>query len=166
MKEKKKNFIQSNSTLIIFVLGIIIGSIGTSMSNNNNHIENMNEVGDNHATHDHSMDHPTLEVDSLNAPSISIEVIKDLKSGWMLKLNTPNFIFAPENANLDNLDNQGHAHLYIDGEKITRLYSNYYYIGDLTNGEHEIKVSLNANDHSQLTLNGVNIEDSKIIIQE
>ena len=40
----------------------------------------------------------------------------------------------------EHVDGEGHTHLYIDGEKITRVYSNWYYLGKLEPGEHTIRV--------------------------
>ena len=36
-------------------------------------------------------------------------------------------------------------HLYIDGEKITRLYGNWWHVAALTEGTHELMVEISAN---------------------
>lgn len=101
-----------------------------------------------------------------NIPEVDLVIHKDPKSGWNLQVLTNNFQFAPWNASLENYDGEGHAHLYINGEKITRIYSEWYYLDELPSGNHEIKVNLNTNDHSPLLHNDIEIADTEIITQK
>lgn len=55
---------------------------------------------------------------------------------------------------------EGHAHIYLNGEKLTRVYSEWYYIPSLPPGEHTLTVGLNANGHEALMCNGEPIEAS------
>lgn len=80
-----------------------------------------------------------------------MRVEKDADAGWNLFVETTNFIFTPENANIAN---QGHANIYIDGEKLTRLYGISYHLSDVSLSKHAVSVSLNANDYSGYVLNG------------
>ena len=84
-------------------------------------------------------------------------------NGWNLEIQVTNFRFAPENVNQESNYEEGHAHLYINGEKITRLYGNWYYLKELPSQRNEVKVSLNANGHEILTYQGKPIEDLEII---
>lgn len=114
-------------------------------------------IEENHSTHfnhDHVMKHDQIEVDSNNAPSIKIKVTKDIMAGWNLIVTTENFTFTPQNVNHKNISKEGHAHIYIDGIKLTRLYARHYHLSNLLPGEREITVSLNANDHSEYVING------------
>ncbi len=61
-----------------------------------------------------------------------------------------NFRFSPENASTADVPGEGHAHVYVNGTKLARLYGNWMHIGDLPKGEVEVSVSLNANSHSPL----------------
>lgn len=84
------------------------------------------------------------------APSqmhVTIFVRKDSKAGWNLQLRTQRFRWAPWNASKPHIQGQGHAHLYVDGEKVTRLYGPWYFLGELEAGRHVVKVTLNGNDH-------------------
>lgn len=99
------------------------------------------------------------------APSISmLTVTQDAKSGWNLHFMTDDFTFAPEHASGEHVDGEGHAHLYIDGEKITRLYSNSYYIEHMEEGEHTIRVTLNTNDHKEYVIDGEVIAASQEVV--
>lgn len=65
---------------------------------------------------------------------------------------------------LEHYPGEGHAHLYVDGQKIARLYGKWYHIEELSPGQHEITVTLNANDHREYAVNGENISTSTIVV--
>lgn len=96
-------------------------------------------------------------------PSLSIEVLEDPMSGWNLHASVENFRLAPEHVSTDPVDGEGHMHLYIDGEKITRLYGEWYALGTLSPGEHQVRVELSANDHATLGVDGVAISESVMV---
>lgn len=119
-----------------------------------------------HFDHDHSMAHGTIEVDpNLPIPSLDLEVTPDAMSGWNITVDPHNFTFTPENINRRPVANEGHAHIYINGQKLTRLYGKHYHLSTLIPGEYDISVSLNANDHSTYTHNGEPISATKRIRQ-
>jgi uncharacterized Zn-binding protein involved in type VI secretion len=109
--------------------------------------------------HRQAHDHGTIELSGESViPTVNLTVHPDARQGWNLEVQVTNFRFAPEQVNQSSLPTEGHAHLYINGEKITRLYGNWYYLESLPSGQHEITVSLNANGHEALTVNGQPIE--------
>ncbi|MDE2940552.1 MAG: hypothetical protein OXR67_16780 [Chloroflexota bacterium] len=89
---------------------------------------------------------------------ISAEVAED--GGVHVAINTVGWRWAPEKVNEVNSDGAGHAHIYADGVKLSRVYGNYHYIPALEPGTREIKVNLNSNDHSELTWQGDLLEAS------
>ncbi|MBV6622286.1 MAG: hypothetical protein KI793_04900 [Rivularia sp. (in: Bacteria)] len=97
------------------------------------------------------------------APTVDVVVVKDAKKGWNLEAKTTNFKFAPEKINTAAEAGEGHAHLFVNGKKITRLYSNWYYLENLEPGENQVKVTLNANNHADWASNGKIIEDTEIV---
>jgi len=108
---------------------------------------------------DHTADHTEIEVNTdLPLPSVSLILEKDKMAGYNVIVNTDNFTFTPEKVNLEPVSNEGHAHLYVDDVKITRLYGQYYHLNNLSRGEHEIKVTLNANDHADWMYQGEHIQ--------
>ena len=160
----------STSTLIIISLlvGLIIGfSIGTCESTSRDHESGDESHGGmhDHSTHSHDVhSHEQLEVGFDVAPTIEISVYEDSKSGYNLEIETTNFEFV-STYNFENIQSdifRGHAHLYINGEKVSRLYSGSYYLGDLE-GYNEITVTLNTNDHKDLALEGETIQDTFIL---
>lgn len=100
-------------------------------------------------------------------PEVTVDIFPDPVAGWNLQVQTANWAFAPESVNADSIPTEGHAHLYVNGTKITRLYSEWYHIPSLPPGEHVLTVSLNANGHETLMHAGAPIEASvKVIVPE
>jgi hypothetical protein len=99
-----------------------------------------------HSGHDTPLD---LAADM--APDISIMVKPDPVSGYNLHVTTNGFTFAPRAAGMAHVIGEGHAHVYVDGTKISRLYGEWMHIASLPDGEVEVEVTLNANDHRPLS---------------
>ena len=113
------------------------------------------------------MNHDQVDVSKLpREPSLTLTAHKDAMSGWNLQIEPNNFEFAPARVNQANVVGEGHAHLYINGEKITRLYSNWYYLNNLPSGVHSVMVVLNANNHGPLILRDQKISATLEIHQE
>ncbi|BAZ05266.1 hypothetical protein [Calothrix sp. NIES-3974] len=96
-------------------------------------------------------------------PTIKLSVTPDAKKGWNLQAQVTNFRFAPESVNTNPRLGEGHAHIYINDRKLTRLYSSWYYIEQLPPGKNRIKVTLNANNHADFVHNGKAIADTVIV---
>jgi len=96
----------------------------------------------------------------IRPPTIKLSVLKDPMSGWNAKIEVEHFRFAPERASQDHVEGEGHAHLYIDGIKVNRLYSEWYHLGKLASGNHTVRVSLSSNDHRDLTDGGDVLADT------
>ncbi len=101
-----------------------------------------------HASHDVIISLP----DAVDAPSLDVAITPDPVSGWNLHLLVQNFRFAPEHASSPHIPGEGHAHVYVNGTKIARLYGPWLHIPDLPAGDNEVTVTLTANDHSQLAV--------------
>lgn len=97
------------------------------------------------------------------APTVNLDIKPDAMSGWNLQVKVTNFAFAPERINTKGVATEGHAHLYVDGKKVTRLYGPWYYLGNLSPGEHTITVTLNGNGHEDLIYNGKPIQATQMI---
>ncbi len=117
--------------------------------------------------HDHSdggqMDH----AETIEAPqgmSVSVEAEPDSVSGVNLTISTTNFTFAPEKVNQEHEQGVGHAHLFVDGVKVSRLYGNHFHLGDIEQGERTVRVTLNANTHEEYAIGGSLVEDTIIVM--
>jgi len=96
--------------------------------------------------------------------SISIEVTKDSMKGYNLFLVTNDFTFTPRAAGQSAVIGQGHAHLYVNGVKVTRLYGNSFYLGNLKNGHNHVKVTLNSDDHRAYVYKDTSVSASAMVI--
>ena len=99
---------------------------------------------------DHSQ-HPLVEVrEDLPVPSLVIRLIPDRMDGFNVFLDTRNFVFTPENVGQTAISSEGHAHLYVNGEKVARLYSPWHHLSGklLREGINRIEVEFSTNDHS------------------
>jgi copper(I)-binding protein len=68
-------------------------------------------------------------------------------NGAVVKLNTENFTFINVEDGTAHAPNHGHAHVYLNGLKLGRLYSDTYQFGALSPGNYTLSVALNSNDH-------------------
>jgi hypothetical protein len=146
---------KQNELIIVMILSLLLGLgggylIGTALTDNPIKTSNSTTKDTSKMT----MHSTTFEVPADQAPKVELVVAEDAKSGYNIKIIATDFTFTPEAVNGDNVIGQGHAHLYVDGEKIGRLYSNYYHYSGSFEGTKTFKVTLNANDHSEYTVNG------------
>lgn len=101
-------------------------------------------------------------------PTVALTVTEDPKSGWNVQIETTDYTFAPEKASTtETTSGEGHAHLYVDGRKITRMYDEWFHVDeDLAAGDHEFRVELSANDHSPYLADGEPIEAVQTVTVE
>lgn len=111
-------------------------------------------AGDEHAHH-----HGALDLGGKGpAPTVALEASPDPMGGWNVHVRTTHFRFAPENVNKPHRAGEGHAHLYVDGKKVARLYGPWHHLAGLTPGKHRLTVTLNANSHEELAVGGRKLE--------
>ncbi len=162
------------SIVITFLTGGLIGAalfwIASDLSNMPASMQMENHMNMNGSTsreeagaHTHGM----LAVDDwLAKPAITATIQKDPIGGWNLNLRTKNFTYNAAAAGLENKQGEGHAHIYVNGAKLARIYGDWFHIGKLPTGHNIISVTLNANDHSSLTQNGVMLEHKLTVMVE
>ena len=92
--------------------------------------------------------------------SVAITAEPDANGGVNVRIVTEGFRFAPDLVDQAHTSGAGHAHIYVDGVKLGRVFEEQYYIPELAPGDHEIRVSLNTNDHSELAFNGKKAEST------
>lgn len=115
-----------------------------------------------------AMKHPMLEIDQTKPiPSLSIEVTPDSKDGYNIHLLTKNYKFTPQDVGGKATANEGHAHLYVNGVKVARLYGEWFNLstGALKAGDNTIEVTLNANDHSEWVVLGKHIKATATVLK-
>ena len=143
------------STILILTAGL---GIAIKVNSSSNYLL----ADESHGGMGHS--HKKMEIPAdIPVPQVDLIVHKDMMKGWNLEVKLTNFKFAPETVNQDSNPNEGHAHLYINDKKITRIYSNWYYLGNLDPGSNKITVTLNTNKHEDLVSNTKMIMDTEMI---
>jgi len=111
--------------------------------------------------------HPLLETSTqLPIPSVTHLVFPDIMGGYNVQILTRNFEFTPASINLEPKNNTGHAHIYVNDVKVARVYSNWFHIPQetLNSGENFVRVTLNANNHSEWSNNGT-VLDSTVRVE-
>lgn len=129
---------------------------GHGHNSQNAAVESHGDHGRATVVHDHSK---LLDLPTVDAPTVGLQVLADPASGWNLHVTTTNFKFSPRNASTEHVLGEGHAHIYIDGKKLGRLYGNWYHVPMLPEGVSEVRVGLFSNDHKRLSVSGQTVED-------
>ncbi len=127
-------------------------------------MDEMASDGDHHGGHDHGTAHELAA--GVPVPTISIDVTEDPVEGWNLRIRTTDFEIVPENVSTDHVDGEGHMHLYVDGEKLSRIYGEWHHITGLQPGSHDVRVELSSNNHSALSIDGEIIDATAKIFQD
>ncbi|WP_299008494.1 hypothetical protein [uncultured Shewanella sp.] len=90
-------------------------------------------------------------------PKLDLQLLKDVKSGYNLhiiydgfELEPPEFLDSPK----DKVE--GHAHLFINGKKVQRIYGAYLHLDSslFQVGVNSISVTLNSHDHDTWSIDG------------
>ena len=92
--------------------------------------------------------------------SVEISATVEPGGGVHVFITTENWRWAPEDVDSDHVPGSGHAHIYLDGEKIGRVYGPTYLLTGLSPGRREVRVTLNANSHNELLVDGEPVEDT------
>jgi len=100
--------------------------------------------------------HETKRTIGVNTPipQLSAALFKDEFSGYNLHLALNNYQLQPPELSKGNqnklINLEGHAHLYINGVKIGRLYGRYYHLAEsaFSPGVNNIKITLNDHQHA------------------
>ncbi len=150
----------------LLITGILVGSaltytvMGNILSDGDGHDHDHDsyqveaEYHD-HSTHDHAEGIETSQWDHI--PSVTAELTPDAVSGYNLHIKTAHFELVPPATENTDARGEGHAHLYVNGEKIARVYGHWFHISSLPEGKNTITVSLNGHGHEELLNNGVPI---------
>ena len=98
------------------------------------------------------------EWDGKKTAKVSLVVNPDMMAGYNVQIKTKNFKWAPNHASMAHRKGEGHAHIYVDGVKIGRVYGEWYHLNvaslNLAPGDHTVLVNLNGNDHKAYVVNG------------
>lgn len=90
-------------------------------------------------------DVPAMEMD-IPTPSLGLDATA-AGDGWQVTITVEDFTFSEDKMGMPHEAGTGHAHIYVGGMKLGRVFGPDFKIGQLPAGSHEIRVTLNTNDH-------------------
>ena len=85
---------------------------------------------------------------------LRLQVYALADGGYNLQIQTSNFTFTPRNIDMAPVAGEGHAHLYVDGVKLARLYGEWHHLPTLPPDAEALTVSLYANNHQGFAVDG------------
>jgi hypothetical protein len=148
----------------LLITGILVGSaltytvMGNILSDGHDHDRDAYAVGaesHDHSSHDHAEGIETSQWDLV--PEVKAKLTADAVTGYNLHIETSHFDLVPPAKDHADSTGEGHAHLYVNGEKIARVYGHWFHISSLPKGQNTITVSLNGHNHEELLNQGVPI---------
>ncbi|MCY3957597.1 MAG: hypothetical protein OXG65_04815 [Chloroflexi bacterium] len=97
---------------------------------------------------------------TVETSDMSVEVTAEVDpiDGINVHIIPTGFEFAPERVNQADVDGEGHAHIYVDGEKVGRAYGEWFHLKGVAPGDREIRVTLQANGHSEYAVGGQTVQ--------
>jgi hypothetical protein len=96
-------------------------------------------------------------------PLVEIELTEtDVLGTFELVVSLTNFTIAPDKIDGEPVDNEGHMHLLIDGEKVERFTEVMRQV-EVPDGEHLVEVELNANNHLPYSIDGIPIRSGQTV---
>ena len=94
----------------------------------------------------------TVEEEPVPSVALDVQAARDV---YVVTIETQNFeFFQPEADSAEHMPGQGHAHLYLNGLKLQRMFDHSATIGALPPGRHTVRVTLNTNDHKTYIVDG------------
>ena len=107
------------------------------------------------------------EITQKVAPKAVLEIQKDPTGGFNVHVVTTNFVWRPEMASMQHVPGEGHAHVYLDGRKIMRIYSEWFHLNtyqfSTNSGEQLLSIEFVGNDHAPYTIQGLPVGTEQIV---
>ncbi|ANB05550.1 hypothetical protein SAM40697_1590 [Streptomyces ambofaciens] len=102
------------------------------------------------------------EVDGAQAPEVGIEVQPESDDGWDVRLTVRGFRFSPPGTEAKAVAGRGVAHLFLDGDLVTRLRGPEHRLaaGLVPRGTHQVTVRLYADDGTVWAVDGEPVEST------
>ena len=107
------------------------------------------------------------EISQEAAPRVTLEIQKDPTGGFNVHVVTTNFVWRPEMASMQHVPGEGHAHVYLDGRKIMRIYNDWFHLNtyqfSTKPGEQLLSIEFVGNDHAPYTIQGLPVGVEQIV---
>ena len=107
------------------------------------------------------------EITQATAPKATLDIQKDPTGGFNVQVVTSNFAWRPEMASMQHVPGEGHAHVYLDGRKIMRIYNEWFHLNtyqfSTRAGEQLLSIEFVGNDHAPYTIQGLPVGAEQIV---
>jgi len=107
------------------------------------------------------------EITQETAPNATLDIQKDPTGGFNVQVVTSNFVWRPEMASMQHVPGEGHAHVYLDGRKIMRIYNEWFHLNtyqfSTRAGEQLLSIEFVGNDHAPYTIEGLPVGAEQIV---
>ena len=107
------------------------------------------------------------EIEQEVAPKAVLEIKKDPTGGFNVHVVTTNFVWRPEMASMQHVPGEGHAHIYLDGRKIMRIYNEWFHLNTFQfatkAGEQLLSIEFVGNDHAPYTIQGFPVGAEQLV---
>ena len=107
------------------------------------------------------------EITQESAPKATLDVQKDPTGGFNVQVVTSNFVWRPEMASMQHVSGEGHAHVYLDGRKIMRIYNEWFHLNtyqfSTRAGEQLLSIEFVGNDHAPYTIRGLPVGAEQVV---
>ncbi|CAN2158796.1 hypothetical protein MCEBALA9_00030 [Candidatus Nanopelagicaceae bacterium] len=107
------------------------------------------------------------ELTKQDSPTALLDIQKDPTGGFNVRVKSTNFVWRPEMASMQHVPGEGHAHVYLDGRKIMRIYNEWFHLNTYQfatrSGEQLLSIEFVGNDHAPYTLRGLPIGAEQIV---
>jgi hypothetical protein len=107
------------------------------------------------------------EITQETAPNATLDIQKDPTGGFNVQVVTTNFVWRPEMASMQHVPGEGHAHVYLDGRKIMRIYNEWFHLNTFQfstrSGEQLLSIEFVGNDHAPYTIQGLPVGAEQIV---
>jgi hypothetical protein len=101
------------------------------------------------------------------APTATLDIQKDPTGGFNVQVITSNFVWRPEMASMKHVPGEGHAHVFLDGRKIMRIYNQWFHLNtyqfSTRAGEQLLSIEFVGNDHAPYTIAGLPVGTEQIV---
>jgi hypothetical protein len=101
------------------------------------------------------------------APTASFEIKKDPTGGFNVQVVTENFVWRPDLASMQHVAGEGHAHVFLDGRKIMRIYNPWFHLNTYQfatrSGEQLLSIEFVGNDHAAYTIQGLPVGTEQVV---
>jgi len=107
------------------------------------------------------------EITQATAPKATLDIQKDPTGGFNVQVVTSNFVWRPEMASMQHVPGEGHAHVYLDGRKIMRIYNEWFHLNtyqfSTRAGEQLLSIEFVGNDHAPYTIQGLPVGAEQVV---